>query len=143
MRDIAEEYADKLSIRYEPQSQKWQYQKVTGDIPAKVKYPCVVGQEGDDGTYEIFLYGGLGIRGQTATIEQSGSVHVLSLPSFNWVKEDTSPDFGRIWPTCQVIGNRHMAVVGGMTEYRDSPHFDPDDDSYGEGQAVDPWRHGT
>lgn len=38
---------------YEPLSQQWQSQFVTGDIPTVVEDPCVVGLAGDDGTYEV------------------------------------------------------------------------------------------
>lgn len=93
-----------------------------------------------DSFTQIFLYGGLASHGKADTIEKSGAVFVLSLPSFTWVKQEDTPSFGRFFHTCNVIGNRQMAVVGGMTEYVNNEHFAFDND--GNGQAADPWEKG-
>lgn len=38
---------------FEPVSQQWRKQEVSGTPPAPVTNPCVVGVEGDNGTYEV------------------------------------------------------------------------------------------
>ena len=38
---------------FEPQSGQWAQQSVSGDIPNATADPCVVGLEGDEGTYEV------------------------------------------------------------------------------------------
>lgn len=43
---------DNITIN-DPLSQQWAFQKATGDIPLPVQFPCVVGAEGDSGTYEV------------------------------------------------------------------------------------------
>ena len=42
------------------------------------------------------------------------SVFVLSLPSFIWQKENSTPDTGRYLHTCNVVGSRQMMVIGGL-----------------------------
>ena len=38
---------------YEPGSDKWARQKVSGDVPTERQNQCVVGVQGDEGTYEV------------------------------------------------------------------------------------------
>ena len=39
---------------YEPLSGQWQTQKVTGQIPPAIQLEtCIIGVEGDEGTYEV------------------------------------------------------------------------------------------
>lgn len=38
---------------FEPASQQWRKQQVTGDASPAVRKPCVVGLQGDHGTYEV------------------------------------------------------------------------------------------
>ena len=38
---------------YEPSEKKWYTQKASGDIPSGRSHPCVVGVNGDNGTYEM------------------------------------------------------------------------------------------
>ncbi|KAK6425735.1 hypothetical protein LTR95_016221 [Oleoguttula sp. CCFEE 5521] len=97
---------------YEPLSQRWYSQPVTGSLPLAVDRPCAVGVQGDNGTYEIFMYGG--DAGQIDTTTSQGVVHVLSLPSFNWQVHPTNATYSRVGHACNVIGNRQMAVIGGL-----------------------------
>lgn len=122
---------------YEPISQQWGSQKVSGDHPAQVENLCVVGVEGDNDTYEvrlarvqqlgdvtdfhcqIFLYGGSKVNDpEPAT---SGAVYVLSLPSFNWQKQSVASNIGRYMHSCNVIGNGQMVVVGGIVGANNIP----------------------
>lgn len=43
---------DTISI-YEPMTQQWKLQTVTGSMPHSCTLPCVVGKQGDNGTYEV------------------------------------------------------------------------------------------
>ena len=38
---------------YEPSEKRWYTQKASGDIPPGRSHPCVVGVNGDNGTYEM------------------------------------------------------------------------------------------
>jgi hypothetical protein len=40
---------------FDPETQQWRSQATTGDIPGERENACVVGVEGDDGTYEVPL----------------------------------------------------------------------------------------
>ncbi len=94
-------------------------QQASGDIPGIRECGCVVGVEGDDGTYEvppttlfstnattdvdtqIFLYGGR-ILGDAASTISSGAVHVLSLPSFQWKMLAAPQQAGRYMHSCNL-----------------------------------------
>lgn len=80
---------------------------MTGEIPTAAGNPCVVGLEGDDATYEIFMYGGIVDESLDSTIDL-GAVYVLSLPAFHWTRYPNPFPFGRWVHSCQVVGNRQM-----------------------------------
>ena len=121
---------------YEPISKSWTSQKVTGDIPPVRTNPCLVGAQGDNGTYEIFLFGG-DYAFNVAKTEENGAVHVLSVPSFNWQKVSDA-QHGRFMHSCNVGGNRQMISVGGVVlDSSTSVNiFDVD------GGIPDPWDNG-
>ncbi|KAL6721484.1 hypothetical protein ACLMJK_000588 [Lecanora helva] len=96
---------------FDPSTQRWSSQEVSGTKPSQAVSPCVVGAQGDNNTYEIFLYGGRAANVQD-TLAQ-GSVYVLSLPAFHWEKQNVASQLGRYQHTCNVIGRRQMVVVGG------------------------------
>lgn len=96
---------------YDPVEGAWYSQETTGDAPSVRDGFCLVGAQGSNGTYELFLYGGW-----IASLgDVYNDVYVLSLPGFHWFK---GPSQGqpRMDHTCEVIGNgsRQMAVVGGL-----------------------------
>ncbi|KAK5165294.1 uncharacterized protein LTR77_009392 [Saxophila tyrrhenica] len=101
---------------FDPWSQQWLSQSTSGQAPASVQYPCAVGLEGDDDTYEIFkifVYGGISDDVAGSLSLGSGAVYVLSLPSFHWTRQDDTPQNTRRLHTCNLAGNRQMIVVGG------------------------------
>ncbi|KAL8716468.1 MAG: hypothetical protein Q9225_006206 [Loekoesia sp. 1 TL-2023] len=106
---------------YEPQRQTWHYQTSTGDIPAGRDAPCVVGVQGDNGTYEIFMYGGRVnqndgelLGNQVQQNIDLDEVYVLSLPAFAWFRADYAAQNSRFFHTCQVVGSRQMMSIGGL-----------------------------
>lgn len=64
-----------------------------------------------------------------------GAVHVLSLPSFHWVKQSHTPDFGRYMHSCNIVGRSQMVSVGGLVVTEESVN-------YGEASGPDPWPQG-
>lgn len=56
---------------FEPLSQQWRRQQVTGTIPPPVSKPCMVGLAGDNGTYEV------GIRGRRVRDQPAARKHLL------------------------------------------------------------------
>ncbi len=119
---------------YDPTTQQWQDQITTGDIPGESANGCIVGAEGDNGTYEIFLYGGQ-VPGDAASTITNGEVYVLSLPSFNWQKQYATGTTGRYMMSCNVVGKRQMVVVGGIVIPQ---NVDWDTYNFGAGEP-DPW----
>ncbi|KAL9034613.1 MAG: hypothetical protein Q9214_006967 [Letrouitia sp. 1 TL-2023] len=121
---------DSVSI-FDPISQQWSVQSVTGTKPQPATAPCVVGVQGDNGTYEIFWYGGRVEEDLYGTISE-GAVYVLSLPSFNWQKQNSTPLTGRYAHSCNVVGNRQMFAMGGVVVNTSS-------DIYYSNSIQDPW----
>lgn len=89
---------------------------------------CSVGVQGDNGTYEIFIYGGVPDDWNTATTTNSkvnsmDEVYVLSLPSFSWFKAAYPAQYNRYGHTCQVVGNRQLLSFGGNDYTHQSDPF--------------------
>ncbi|KAF8544371.1 hypothetical protein BDD12DRAFT_873078 [Trichophaea hybrida] len=69
----------------------------------------------DNSSHQIIMYGGR----STNDLEIDGSVWVLSIPSFDWVRlpgnsTDSSREPGkRVNPTCVLVGNKYMLSWGG------------------------------
>ncbi|KAL8836073.1 MAG: hypothetical protein Q9176_006530 [Flavoplaca citrina] len=126
---------------YDPSDRSWHAQTATGQIPAARSLACTVSVKGDNGTYEIFLYGGTGKIGFNGNISLTqyidftalDEVYVLSLPAFAWFKADYPAQHPRIRHTCHSFG-RQMLSIGGQdptNEYNDT--FTPDPFSQGLG----------
>lgn len=69
---------------------------------------------------QIFIYGGSVIGKATYAEEQLGSidlteVFVLSIPSFRWYKTNLKTTSSRYHHTCEIVGQRQMLVIGGVT----------------------------
>ena len=121
---------------YEPYSDTWSRQKVMGDIPAVRTGQCVVGAQGDNGTFEVFMFGGTSNGDVEETVDLS-AVYVLSLPSFTWTRV-AEPTQGRFVHSCNVAGNRQMISIGGVVFDRDTSI----DAFKTVGGRADPWDNG-
>ncbi|KAI1258592.1 hypothetical protein F5Y18DRAFT_421312 [Xylariaceae sp. FL1019] len=94
----------------DPKTKKWYKQSTTGLKPPTIESHCSVGVPGPNGTYEIFIYGGISDQIRAT----SGDITVLSLPSFNFFKGPTAvprSDHG-----CAIVGKgkRQMLSMGGI-----------------------------
>lgn len=110
---------------FDPASRTWHNQIASGAIPNSRLRSCVVGVQGDSGTYEIFIYGGhvASASGETQASDTAAQRHrnieldevfVLSLPGFVWMKANYTAANPRISHTCNIAGNRQMVVTGGL-----------------------------
>ncbi|KAK1838545.1 kelch repeat protein [Colletotrichum chrysophilum] len=88
---------------------QWHSQKTTNAPPARRRWPCVVGAQGRNNTYEIFIFGGNTDDGQTF-----GDIWILSLPGFFWTVAQHDSNIKRTLMSCVVAGQRQMIVVGGL-----------------------------
>ncbi|KAH8429033.1 uncharacterized protein LDX57_006704 [Aspergillus melleus] len=100
-------------LLYDIANSKWYTQKATGEVPEQRRRFCagVVWAE-DRSSYNIYLYGGLGVPGGLGFDD----IYILSMPSFRWIKwYPLSPGEG--FPhhslTCDVVNNAQMIVMGG------------------------------
>lgn len=97
-----------LSI-YDPEKGRWYWEATTGSRPTGQERFCHVGAAGDNGTYEIFLYGGIQSDPKTTWED----VHILSLPGFVFFNAPESAlSSSRCDHACAVDG-RQMVSVGG------------------------------
>ncbi|KAI1820760.1 hypothetical protein F4861DRAFT_542628 [Xylaria intraflava] len=114
----------------DPVTNQWYKQKTSGTKPPTIESHCTVGVQGPNGTYEIFMYGGVSdqIRGT------SSEVYVLSLPGFTFFAgpQDAPSRSGH---QCAVVGKgqRQMLSYGGV---------DGDNRTYTAPMTADPWTYG-
>ncbi|KAF2457316.1 hypothetical protein BDY21DRAFT_286425, partial [Lineolata rhizophorae] len=94
---------------YDPVSKTWYAQKATGDSPSPRAGFCAVAVAGQNGTHEIFVYGGR----YDGTNEFLDDAYVLTIPGFNWFKIDYPSAQGRMSHSCHLVGKRQMLVIGG------------------------------
>ncbi|KAI0975624.1 hypothetical protein F4678DRAFT_483876 [Xylaria arbuscula] len=102
-------------------TQTWHWQTTTGVIPPGRVDSCVVGVQGQNDTYEIFMYGGL----DPLTSKSFGDVYALSIPGFVWTKFNISQEFSRWEHSCTIGGKSQMIIVGGFDNSTDHPTPDP------------------
>ncbi|KAM0563725.1 hypothetical protein ACHAPJ_001457 [Fusarium lateritium] len=93
---------------FDPSSKEWYSQQSTGGPPNPRVDFCSVGVPGQNGTYEIYIYGGT----QNFENKSFGDVWVLSLPGFRWFKADGEAP-RRAMHGCALVGNRQMLSIGG------------------------------
>lgn len=88
----------------------WYQQTTSGEIPpARIDSCAVIASAPDNSTHNIYIYGGWDPTGDHE--KWYDDIHVLSLPSFTWVKmyQADSPRYGH---TCHIAG-RQLLTVGG------------------------------
>lgn len=103
---------------YDPARARW-FTQTASNAPGQLPQPrqdfCGVGVPGDNGTYEIFIFGGgLYSDGTNDDLTYLDEVFVLSLPAFTWFKADYTPTHTRTAHSCNVIGKRQMISLGGV-----------------------------
>ena len=95
---------------YDIGNETWYQQAATGDIPPWRYMGCSVSVSAPDrSSHSIYVFGGWG----NSFGGSDGSVYVLSIPSFRWVRvnEDSNR---RSRHSCNLLGNHTMLVVGGI-----------------------------
>ena len=111
---------------FHPATSTWHKQTASGTIPnARARF-CSVAAQGDNGTYEIFIYGGH-VASPSGEPQASNTesqrernialdeVFVLSLPGFVWAKANYTAATPRVNHACSAAaGNRQMIVTGGL-----------------------------
>ncbi|KAH9234132.1 hypothetical protein K456DRAFT_1723772 [Colletotrichum gloeosporioides 23] len=100
---------DKLWFMDPATPDQWHVQQITGGPPARRRWPCVVGAQGRNHTYEIFMFGG------NDDNQAFDDVWILSLPGFFWMEAKYNGNSPRAQMSCVVAGQRQMIVVGGVS----------------------------
>ncbi|TDZ23877.1 Kelch repeat-containing protein [Colletotrichum orbiculare MAFF 240422] len=116
----------------DPVTKVWYNQKTSGTAPSPRMWHCVVGAQGSNGTYEIFVFGG----SNTASNAAYDEVFVLSLPGFVWKKADYESSSPRDCMGCAIAGQRQMVTVGGIYRPLGVPGFFRDKDPLPQGLGV-------
>ena len=114
---------------YNPITKTFHSQTATGTRPSPRMQFCSVGTPGNNGSYEIFVFGGF----EQITIT-SNEVYVLSLPAFVWFKADHTATSPRRAHKCNIVGQggSQMAVIGGTDLWFPN----------GTKNSQDPWTNG-
>ncbi|KFY34680.1 hypothetical protein V494_06561 [Pseudogymnoascus sp. VKM F-4513 (FW-928)] len=94
------------------------YQQAATNAPASRMNFCSAsaGSTGNNGTYEIFIFGGRysnfdrGARDN----EVLQKVYILTLPSFTWIEAPNKAEYWRTTHTCTRVNNRQMISIGGL-----------------------------
>ena len=98
---------------------KFRTQRTTGSRPTPRQRFCTAGVQGPNGTFEIFIYGGISSQAGATT----DSVHVLSLPGFVFFKSETARSTVRADHACVAVpDSRLMVSVGGTDGFLGFPN---------------------
>ncbi|KAL2222385.1 kelch repeat protein [Thermoascus aurantiacus ATCC 26904] len=92
-----------------------------GDRPGRGKTTVSTYDIANDTCHSIYVFGGEGV----SISDSDGSVYVLSLPSFRWIRltQGLTP---RIKSKCHLLGKHTMLVVGGVGRFANGlALFDP------------------
>jgi hypothetical protein len=130
---------------YDLANRSWHTQTASGTIPDIRERFCSVGTRGDNGTYEVFIFGGhvASASGAYLTSDTDAQklgntaldeVLVLSLPGFVWTRANYTAAMSRVNHACNIAGNRQMVVTGGL-----NPASPNQQEQF---TAPDPWRRG-
>ncbi|KAK0726607.1 hypothetical protein B0T21DRAFT_422353 [Apiosordaria backusii] len=119
---------------YDTREKKWYWQQTTGARPTPRDKFCVVGVRGNNGTYEIFIYGGRPF----STMRAVGEIYVLSLPGFIFFQASPESPNGanRDKPSCVLAGKRQMITVEGNDGSLGFPNSLLDPDPWSNGLGV-------
>lgn len=100
---------------YDIDSSTWYKQATTGPTPEIRVNPCAIAVSAADGSStQVYMYGGQNLI-PAGEQKQYDDVWILTVPSFTWIKVDTSDQSvppARAGHTCNVW-NGQMVVVGG------------------------------
>ncbi|KAJ5242333.1 uncharacterized protein N7469_000660 [Penicillium citrinum] len=99
---------------YDVDSKAWYLQNTTGDIPPQLTQFCSVLASASDGSsHNIYIYGGY--NGLEYDSNPSDDVHILSIPSFKWIKVyNGTSTHGRSGHRCIKIYPDQMFAIGGQ-----------------------------
>ncbi|KZL86431.1 kelch repeat protein [Colletotrichum incanum] len=105
----------------DPVTHEWYSQRTSGEPPTRRRWPCTVGAQSTNNTYEIFIFGG---NDDTVSFDD---VYILSLPGFVWKQANSQPENGtaRTFMSCVLAGQRQMITVGGSNKFQTPPEKDP------------------
>lgn len=118
----------------DPVTKKWYSQETSGTPPDPRQSHCLVGVQGKNGTYEIFMFGG---TRKTAPAQTFDDVWILSLPGFAWTRAGSIDRGGpRSNHHCVVIGKRQMLSIGGGRDSDGFPTVWTSPDSLPNGLAI-------
>ncbi|KAF1987247.1 hypothetical protein K402DRAFT_55465 [Aulographum hederae CBS 113979] len=105
---------------YDPYIDRWYAQKASGEIPAFRELFCAVTVPGDNGTFEIFIYGGV----NQMNWEVYADMYILTIPGFVWFKVPARRVRAkRHGHTCEPVGGRQLMSIGGIDNPQDGKNY--------------------
>lgn len=112
-KSISPSFMETVSV-YDVESKTWYLQNTTGEIPPQLTQFCSVLASASDGSsHNIYIYGGY--NGLEYDANPSDDVHILSIPSFKWIKAyNGSSTHSRSGHRCLKVYPDQMLVLGGQ-----------------------------
>ncbi|KAK8163865.1 hypothetical protein IWX90DRAFT_487181 [Phyllosticta citrichinensis] len=97
-------------------------QNTTGDYPSGRQEFCTAVVASSNGTVEIFVYGGWGgTLGSAAT--PYDEIYILTLPAFEWIKHDYTPEAARVAHSCEAVGGSQILLIDGLAGSADDATY--------------------
>jgi hypothetical protein len=98
---------------YDFDQDRWYSQNTTGDVPEIRRDFCIAGAPSNNRTFEILVYGGWKGKAGPDTV-RFDTVHVLTLPGFNWFQVNYTAAHPRHSLTCNYVGGGQVLITGGV-----------------------------
>lgn len=107
---------------YDIDSSSWYAVTATGNIPeSRGQFCAVVSASPDESSFQVTIFGGWDPYKRV----DYENVYILAVPSFRWIKANTTDDFqiestigiGRAHHRCAVYKDAQMIVIGGSIRF--------------------------
>ncbi|KAK7541185.1 uncharacterized protein J3D65DRAFT_617748 [Phyllosticta citribraziliensis] len=99
-------------------------QNATGDYPNSGRQEfCTAVVASSNETVEIFVYGGWGGALGDDAATPYDEIFILTLPAFEWIKHDYTPEAARLAHSCEAVGGSQILLIGGLAGSTDDATY--------------------
>ncbi|ETS81449.1 hypothetical protein PFICI_06451 [Pestalotiopsis fici W106-1] len=121
---------------YDVDADQWLKQKVSGEAPEQRDRTCLSTAHGQNGSLDIYMYGGIQKGGTDQVNKVFDDIWILSIPAFTWFKLNVTGT-QRSWHDCVIIGSQLVSVggLGAGVRFNESVQFN-DRDEWRQGLGV-------
>ncbi|KAF7541257.1 hypothetical protein G7054_g745 [Neopestalotiopsis clavispora] len=97
---------------YDVEADKWLKQNISGQAPERRDRTCLGIANGQNGSTDIYMYGGQQMGGENTVNKVFNDIWLLSIPAFTWFKLNVTGT-PRTSHDCVIVGSQ-LVSVGGM-----------------------------